>query len=112
MIQLLEVKILFLKIELGLLGLGIITSIIGVIEVGHHLKKLLKLGLEWLLKDIKSMLIKQQLTTIKKYIKESLSKLEQTQFGYDAFGLKNDIKRDLKDYIIAYKNKFVDSFNI
>ena len=47
-----------------------------------------------------------------KYIKESLSKLEQTQFGYDAFGLKNDIKRDLKDYIIAYKNKFVDSFNI
>lgn len=47
-----------------------------------------------------------------KYIKESLSKLEKTQFGYDAFGLKNEIKRDFKDYIISYKNKFVDSFNI
>ena len=46
-----------------------------------------------------------------KYIKESLLSLNETQFGYDAFGLKNNTDRKIKEYIISYKNKFLDSLN-
>ena len=55
MIQLSEIEILLLKIGQGLLELGIDTLMTGVIEGVGPLMKLLKPGLKWLLRDIKSM---------------------------------------------------------
>ena len=43
-----------------------------------------------------------------KYIKEKLKDLNEEQFGYSAFGLKYTTKRELKEYIISYKNKITD----
>lgn len=43
-----------------------------------------------------------------KYIQNKLEKLEKNQFGYDAFGLKQHIKRNLYDYIKGYKEKYID----
>ena len=39
-----------------------------------------------------------------KYIIEKIKNLEEKQFGYDAFGLKNNIKRSPIDYLKNYKN--------
>ncbi len=46
-----------------------------------------------------------------KYIKENLKNLEQDQFGFDAFGLKNNTKREIREYLIAYKNRAKDAFS-
>ena len=40
-----------------------------------------------------------------KYIKEKLKNLSENQFGYDLFGMKNQIKRNLYDYVKAYRLK-------
>lgn len=40
-----------------------------------------------------------------KYIKEKLINLTNNQFGYDLFGVKNNINRNLFDYFEAYKLK-------
>ena len=36
-----------------------------------------------------------------------LKDLTPNQFGYNAFGLQNEIKRDMFDYIKAYKEKYL-----
>lgn len=41
------------------------------------------------------------------YIKDKLKKIKPNQFGFNAFGLKDKVKPDLQDYIISYKNKFM-----
>ena len=41
-----------------------------------------------------------------KYIRERLKNLEPDQFGYDAFGMKNKINRNLFDYLRGYKHKY------
>ena len=41
------------------------------------------------------------------YIKDKLKQIHSDQFGYDAFGLKDKVKPELKDYIVSYKNKFM-----
>jgi hypothetical protein len=40
------------------------------------------------------------------YIKEKLASLESDQFGYNAFGLKDSIKRKSKHYIKSYKQRY------
>ena len=43
-----------------------------------------------------------------KFIKERLGAVNKEQFGFDAFGLKDEINnRRFKDYISGYKNRFV-----
>ena len=42
------------------------------------------------------------------FIKKKLENLEIDQFGYDAFGLANNIKRPFKNYIKGYKERFFD----
>ena len=40
-----------------------------------------------------------------KYIKKNLERLEQNQFGFDAFGLKSEVKSDIIDLLRSYKRK-------
>jgi len=42
------------------------------------------------------------------YIKDKIKNLNQEQFGYDAFGLKNNTKRKIQDYLKGYKNRYLD----
>jgi len=51
--------------------------------------------------------LKMNLDSHPKYIKEKLKNLTPDQFGYNAFGLQNEIKRDMFDYIKAYKEKYL-----
>ena len=39
---------------------------------------------------------------------EILLSLNKNQFGYDAFGLKNNTNRKIKDYLKGYKNRYLD----
>lgn len=43
-----------------------------------------------------------------KYIKEKLIKISNTQFAYDAFGLKNTTSRPLKNYLSGYREKYIN----
>tara|TARA_B100000902_G_C27215003_1_gene866480 strand:- start:398 stop:1201 length:804 start_codon:yes stop_codon:yes gene_type:complete len=43
-----------------------------------------------------------------KYIKENLLNLNEDQFGYNAFGLKDTTNRKLLDYLRGYKNRYID----
>lgn len=45
-----------------------------------------------------------------KYIKNSLEKLDETQFGYSAFGLKNSWKSNSSNYLKGYKSLYLDTF--
>lgn len=44
------------------------------------------------------------------YIKNLIKNLNETQFGFDAFGLKNKTKRPIKNYLKGYKEKYVNPF--
>ena len=57
----------------------------------------------------KKHILKLKIENHPKYIIENLYKLEKNQFGYDAFGLKDTIKRDYLEYIRSYKNKLLQS---
>jgi hypothetical protein len=46
------------------------------------------------------------------YIQERLSKLDSSQFGYSAFGLKESTKINYKDLITGYKNRFLNATHI
>jgi len=46
-----------------------------------------------------------------KYIQDKILGINKYQFGFDAFGLKNIVKRDFKEYVIARKNNFFDNLN-
>ena len=48
--------------------------------------------------------LKLKLSDHPKYIIPKLKKLERIHFGYNAFGLKDNIKRSPKDYIKNYLN--------
>ncbi len=50
--------------------------------------------------------LKMRIDNHPKYIRERLASLESDQFGYDAFGLKNKINRNLFDYLRGYKHKY------
>ena len=41
-----------------------------------------------------------------KYLRKNLDNLNNSQFGYDAFGLKGAVKTNIIEYFIAYKNKY------
>lgn len=43
-----------------------------------------------------------------KYIIEKISNINEDQFGYDAFGLKNQTRRSIYDYLKGKKNLYVD----
>ena len=42
-----------------------------------------------------------------KYIKETLLSLDANQFGYSAFGLKDNIKRNIFHRYVGYKQKYL-----
>ncbi len=45
-----------------------------------------------------------------KFIKDSLDKVNEDKFGYDAFGLKSEIAfRRPKDYLSGYKERFINN---
>ena len=45
-----------------------------------------------------------------KFIKDSLGKVNEDKFGYDAFGLKSEIAfRRPKDYLSGYKKKIINN---
>ena len=48
--------------------------------------------------------LKLKLDDHPEYIIEKIKNLEKKQFGYDAFGLKDNIKRSSIDYLKNYKN--------
>ena len=50
--------------------------------------------------------LKMKIDNHPKYIRERLKNLEPDQFGYDAFGMKNKINRNLFDYLRGYKHKY------
>ena len=50
--------------------------------------------------------LKMKIDNHPKYIRERLKNLEPDQFGYDAFGIKNKINRNLFDYLRGYKHKY------
>ncbi len=50
--------------------------------------------------------LKKRLDEHPKYIKEKLLNLDPSYFGYDAFGLKETVKRDIVDYLKGFKHKY------
>lgn len=44
------------------------------------------------------------------YIRKLLENLESKQFGYDAFGLKNNINRPIENYLKGYKEKYINHY--
>ena len=42
-----------------------------------------------------------------KYIREKINDLDSSQFGFSAFGLKNKTKREIKEYLRGYYNKYI-----
>ena len=42
-----------------------------------------------------------------KYIKDTLSSIDKNQFGYSAFGLKDNIKRNIFHRYVGYKQKYL-----
>ena len=42
-----------------------------------------------------------------KFICSKLQNLKQEHFGYSAFGLQNKTKRDLKQYLKGYKDRYL-----
>ena len=42
-----------------------------------------------------------------KFISSKLQNLKQEQFGYSAFGLQDVTKRDLKQYLKGYKDRYL-----
>jgi len=42
-----------------------------------------------------------------KYIQEKINDLDSSQFGFSAFGLKNKTKREIKEYLRGYYNKYI-----
>lgn len=55
----------------------------------------------------KNHVLKLKIEDHPKYIKEKLNNLDQTQFGYNLFGIKETTKPGIKNYIKNYKNKFI-----
>ena len=55
----------------------------------------------------KNHVLKLKIEDHPKYIKEKLNNLDQTQFGYNLFGIKDRTKPGIKNYIKNYKNKFI-----
>ena len=55
----------------------------------------------------KNHVLKLKIEDHPKYIKEKLNNLDQTQFGYDLFGIKEKTKPGIKNYIKNYKNKLI-----
>ena len=43
------------------------------------------------------------------YIKDKLLSLDETHFGYDAFGLRSNTSRQIKNYIKGYKEKYFNT---
>ena len=46
------------------------------------------------------------------YIKNKLQKIKYDKFGYDAFGLKSEIKRSSKDYYSAINERYISEFKL
>ena len=55
----------------------------------------------------KKHVLKLKLSQHPKYMRENLVSLGGDQFGYDAFGLKEQIKHNPTEYLKAYKNKLL-----
>ena len=43
-----------------------------------------------------------------KYIKDKLVTLQENQFGFDCFGLKNKIKPDIVEYLRHFNRKYIN----
>ena len=56
----------------------------------------------------KKHVIRTSISSHPKYIEKRLASLNKNQFGYNAFGLKDETKRDLYDYLKGYKEKYFD----
>ena len=56
----------------------------------------------------KKHVIKSSIGSHPKYIQKRLLSLNKNQFGYNAFGLKENTNRDLYDYLKGYKEKYFD----
>jgi hypothetical protein len=50
--------------------------------------------------------LKMKVDNHPKYIQNKLKSLSKEQFGYDAFGLQDELKRDFLDYVKGYKHKY------
>ena len=50
--------------------------------------------------------LKMDLDNHPRFIKDKLKNLTSDQFGYNAFNLEKEIKRDIFDYLKAYKGKY------
>ena len=48
------------------------------------------------------------LLVTERIIQKRLLSLNKNQFGYNAFGLKENTNRDLYDYLKGYKEKYFD----
>ena len=55
----------------------------------------------------KKHVLKLKLSQHPKYMRENLVSLGGDQFGYDAFGLKEQIKHNPTEYLKSYKNKLL-----
>lgn len=66
---------------------------------------------KWIEEKYKKHVFKIKSNKHPKYIQEKLLKLEPSQFGYSAFGLKNKTNPKFKDIFVGYKNKFLNFIN-
>ena len=56
-------------------------------------------------KRYKNHILKLNIEEHPKYIKEKLININENQFGFDLFGMEKEVKRNITDYIKAYKLK-------
>ena len=56
-------------------------------------------------KRYKSHTLKLKIDEHPKYIKDKIDNLNEDQFGYDGFGLQNNQKISLMNYVRSYKDK-------
>tara|TARA_A100001011_G_scaffold391567_1_gene477291 strand:+ start:36 stop:848 length:813 start_codon:yes stop_codon:yes gene_type:complete len=54
---------------------------------------------------------KLKLNNHPKYIQDKLYGIEKDQFGFNAFGLRDSVRRDFREYVIAKKNNITDRIN-
>ena len=55
--------------------------------------------LNWISEKYRKHVINIELNEHPKYIQERLKNLDSTQFGYDCFGLKDNVRRDALELI-------------
>ena len=112
MILCLELKKLFLKIGLVLLKRGKI--ILMILEIEVILSENPDKAFESWYKDIEIKYKKHtnrlNLEKHPKYIQNKIENLSDNQFGYSAFGLKENTKRSLEDFLKGKKRLHLDKF--